>query len=577
MHYANFHKIVWLFLMLSFAFSCHDNEELTKVEDINDPPKIVVSTNHFCRVKDENGSNIKIQSATFAGKIWKPSPEGNLLLDGKNISKYDEPIDIVSEDGETSRLFLSGIENDVNYQTLTIFRNSQEFTFSSNQPQKVTLDNDIRLNFQENSYKVDNTNYSGSVTAEMIVPTLDNQNHINALPQVRKGKKISGGIGYLQIANAFYLSIKSDSGQTIESELNIDGNITKLNSGTAKLWFFNSDEAMWVEQPFENIRNSVVFDHKKSGYYCIAEWQPGAYFSGRCHITHDPLTNLKIKFLEPKAHFEIFTTNDGNWTTYLPVNTDVKAEILSTCGKIDDINLNTFNAQIVHDKDISSSGSTFAFVNGKVKDCEGKDVTSFIMTETTSGNTYYFKDHDLHFYIPTCGQENFAFYISNPSGSEKGGEVICKNESVINSGTLLACNKAKESYFNLIIEGKNKIYWQTKASLQQDGRMVLQALDEQMAVVLSVYLPSDGVGMKKDEMCNILLQEQSFLGKSIEIYCPTSTLGCGFDDVVITHFGSGTDPFIRGYFNGRFWTKTFQPLIAGYQELLGEFQIKKEF
>ena len=31
-----------------------------------------------------------------------------------------------------------------------------------------------------------------------------------------------------------------------------------------------------------------------------------------------------------------------------------------------------------------------------------------------------------------------------------------------------------------------------------------------MAVVLSVYLPSDGVGMKKDEMCNILLQEQSF-------------------------------------------------------------------
>ena len=33
--------------MLSFAFSCHDNEELTKVEDINDPPKIVVSYQSF--------------------------------------------------------------------------------------------------------------------------------------------------------------------------------------------------------------------------------------------------------------------------------------------------------------------------------------------------------------------------------------------------------------------------------------------------------------------------------------------------------------------------------------------------
>ena len=79
----------------------------------------------------------------------------------KNISKYDEPIDIVSEDGETSRLFLSGIENDVNYQTLTIFRNSQEFNLFFQSTPKVTLDNDIRLNFQENSYKVDNTNYSG--------------------------------------------------------------------------------------------------------------------------------------------------------------------------------------------------------------------------------------------------------------------------------------------------------------------------------------------------------------------------------------------------------------------------------
>ena len=76
----------------------------------------------------------------------------------------------------------------------------------------------------------------------------------------------------------------------------------------------------------------------------------GSIFFRSVSHYYDPLTNLKIKFLEPKAHFEIFTTNDGNWTTYLPVNTDVKAEILSTCGKIDDINLNTFNAQIVHDK-----------------------------------------------------------------------------------------------------------------------------------------------------------------------------------------------------------------------------------
>lgn len=98
-----------------------------------------------------------------------------------------------------------------------------------------------------------------------------------------------------------------------------------------------------------------------------------------------------------------------------------------------------------------------------------------------------------------------------------------------------------------------------------------------MIPVLSLYLPANSVGMQKDEMCNILIQEPSFFGKKVELFCPTSTLGCGFDEVVITHIKDEDNGYIRGYFKGRFWTKTFDPLSANYNEMSGEFQIKKDF
>lgn len=569
-------KIFWLFL-LTLVFSCHDNEEVTQVEDVTDPPKIVISTSHFCTIKDENGSDLDMISAAFGGKTWQASVDGNLLVEGKQISKYYEPLEVNNQDGFSSKVFLSGTENDVNYQTLGVFTQYQYYTFTTDQTKSYALDDNINLEFNANSYMLGPANYTGSVLSQVVIPDMFNSNHINALPHVRIGKKTTGSIGYLNVAVSFYVAIQGNNHQNLSSTMKIVGNHTLEDNGPSKLWFFDQNKAVWVEHPMKVKGDNVEFKYENSGFYCIGEWQPGAYFTGQVHVGDLPLAHLQLKFVNIENQFDIYTSNKGNWTTYLPLNTEVNAQIHTSCGIVKELQINTINGTRFIDSDIADSTSDFVFIDGIVKDCDGKDATNFVLQETQSGNTFFVKGHTFQIYLPSCGQEKFSITVSNQLGDEKGPKLDWKNDNVINTGTWLACDMANEPYFNLIIDGKNKIYWNTKSSLHQDGRMILQALDEQMSPVLSMILPTDGVGMKHDEMCNILLQEPSFLGKQIEVFCPTSTLGCGFEEIFITHFGDGADGYIRGYFKGRFWAKTFEPLSANYSEINGEFHIKKEF
>lgn len=120
-------------------------------------------------VNDENGSDLVFESATFAGKTWKASSDGDLLVQGKQISKYYEPLEVTHKDGSTSKVFLSGTENDVNYHNLGMFTHYQNFTIATDQSKSYELENDIELVLFANSYTIGAVNYSGTVNAKIVI------------------------------------------------------------------------------------------------------------------------------------------------------------------------------------------------------------------------------------------------------------------------------------------------------------------------------------------------------------------------------------------------------------------------
>ena len=84
-------------------------------------------------------------------------------------------------------------------------------------------------------------------------------------------------------------------------------------------------------------------------------------------------------------------------------------------------------------------------------------------------------------------------------------------------------------------------------------------------------------GEYENTQLNIAFEDKTLGTRGYSLYCPTSPYGCGFTKFVITHFPATQGQWIRGYFEGEFWIKTFQPLTAGYRPVKGEFQVFRDF
>ena len=80
-------NILLLFFLITI-FSCHKNEEFTTTENVDDPPKITISTTHVIQVKDENGKAVDEFTSTVAGKNINVSNGNIAVFESKLINKY---------------------------------------------------------------------------------------------------------------------------------------------------------------------------------------------------------------------------------------------------------------------------------------------------------------------------------------------------------------------------------------------------------------------------------------------------------------------------------------------------------
>ena len=571
-------KINWIIafgiLMIS---ACHTNEEEVTFVENNDPPKVTVSTVQTARIINENGTSLTNYDATYNAQQQNDLSQAFLIFDGKRVKKYGEKMTITTSKGKVSDFVVSGLENDINYTVLTVFEQRNQEAFDHLEKKVFPISKNINLQTQTTTYTLNGNSYAGKVNLTYFSPDVGNTFHLTAIPTNRVGKELNGERNYLDIYEAFYLDLIADNGQNLEAELNITNHW--LNEKDNKLWFFDVENAVWKIIETTNRNQIHSFTHKKKGFYCIARSIPGLYVSGYLDLSSKPVSNLRINLKFGNSSQSVFTSALGKWTAFLPSESDINAEIVAECGTLTSFNIKTKNTPIANLKtSLESSRRLFANIVGQVKDCNGELNTDYILKNHTNNTTYYFtKGSTTDILIPVCGLTEVALSTSSINGREEGNIVLWPVNDIIETGTWFACDMAKKPYFNLIIDGVNKMYWQSKTQKNIDGRWVIALTNGQLESVLTITVPDDGVGNKSDNRLNILLREKSFEGNSYEIYCPTSTQGCGFDHFEITHFDYKDDKWIRGYFKGRFWVKTLTSLTAGYKNVEGEFQVKKEF
>ena len=569
-------KINWLVAFgILLISACHTNEEEIILTEDNDPPRVTISTTQTARVINEKGEALLNFDATYNQQQQYDLSLAFVIFDGKKVNKYGEKLTLQSTSGLTSTYVVSGVENDINYSVLTVFENRNKVEFANDTKMNIAINDKTTLTTQPNSYTIDGSSYNSKVNMTYFSPDLNNDIHLTAIPANRVGKDVDGQHKYLEIYDVFYLDILSENSQHIDAKLGISSEYLQEND--LNIWSFDYDKALWLPVIMEV--NSQSFSYQKSGYYCIAKSKKGIYASGQLSSENTPISNIRLNLHDGHSRQSIFTSAQGKWFAFLPADTDVRADVTAACGPIATFNIKTQNTPIENLKtSIDNSSQNFAKIVGQVKDCNGDLNMDYILKNHTDQTSYYFaKGSSTDIYIPMCGSEEVTLSTSSIDGSEEGNKVTWRVEDIIQTGTWFVCDRAKNPYFNLIIDGTNKMYWQTKTQKNSDGRWSIDLKDEQSNVVLTIFVPDDGVGEKADNRLNILLREKSFEGQGYEIFCPTSTQGCGFEHFEITHFDFQNDDFIRGYFKGRFWVKTLSPLTAGYKNVEGEFQLLKEF
>jgi hypothetical protein len=555
--------------------SCHENEEEVTIIETNDPPRVTISTTQTARVINENGEALLNYDATYNQQQQNDLAQSFVLFDGKLVNKYGEKLTIHTASGVSSTYIVSGVENDINYSMLTVFEKRNKIEVGHDAKMNITINDETTLTTQPNTYTIDGNSYNTKVNITHFNPDLNNDVHISAIPANRVGKDINGEHKYLEIYDVFYLDVRSENGQPLETKLGIISDYLQEND--LKIWSFDYDKSIWL--PVKTEDNNQFFIYQKSGFYCKAKSKPGIYASGQLALENTPISNIRINLHDGQSRQSVFTSGKGKWIAFLPANADVRVDVRAACGPIETFNIKTENTTLENLKtSLDNSSQLFAKIVGQVKDCNGDLNVDYILKNHSDQTTYYFtKGSSTDIYVPVCGSEEVTLSTSTIDGNEEGNRVTWSVEEIIQTGTWFACDRAKNPYFNLIIDGTNKMYWQTKTQKNNDGRWSIDLLDEQSNVVLSIFVPDDGAGKKADTRLNILLREQSFEGQGYEIFCPTSTLGCGFEKFEITHYDFKNDNFIRGYFKGRFWVKTLSPLTAGHKNVEGEFQLKKEF
>lgn len=569
---------ILIFLILSSIVACHDNEVIITETETIDPPKIMVSATHAIKVTNEFGKKITTYTASF-NQQQQIAQSGNLIVfDSKNINKHGEKLTILDSKGFEHPFLISGHENDINYSVVTVFENKNITNITTDVPASIVKTNEYDITTVANSFSKNRSPFSGNLVTTTFVPDLENDYHNKAIPQIRIGKNQKGQRVFIDVSEVFFLKINTTIQENIECDVTISGNTDALINGKEKIWFCDMDAATWKEVITDAKNGNIKFKYQNSGFYCIGEDKPGIYVSGQSLMQEQAIANIELKIGSGTDVQYIYTSAQGHWMTYLEAESRISAEIIAACGKIHTSTIETSDKDITgYNIDLTDQKHKFSKIRGQVKDCEGKILNEYMIQNSTNNMVYFLgKNGLIDVWIATCDEPTITLSTSDISGKEEGNRVVWTVNDELDTGSWFACARAKSPYFNLIIAGENKMYWQSRTIKNGDHKMVIQLL-ENTEIPMTLILPSDGIGEKMDNQLNILLREKSFAGKGYEIYCPTSTIGCGFERFAITHFDHQGDQFIRGYFKGNFWVKTLSPLAAGYKYIEGEFQVKKEF
>jgi hypothetical protein len=143
----------------------------------------------------------------------------------------------------------------------------------------------------------------------------------------------------------------------------------------------------------------------------------------------------------------------------------------------------------------------------------------------------------------------------------------------INFGELTICDDLKKEYVIYKIDNDITTYTEVNTVYTSSTLEIIDTKGGSNPGFWLRFTHGGDTGMLDTQASNIKWNNPSFGGYGILINCPSSN-SCGFEKIEINYLEENDD-YIRGRFNGKFWSQILSPSGAGYKEMDCIFQVNK--
>lgn len=565
-------RYLTILTILTFPFfGCFKDTEDTTEVIIKPVPSITIGTaNVVVKVQDETGQAISGLTARF-NKITKVVENASIFhFEGENIDKENELLTLTTAQGKSYEFNLYNIENQVNYHQITLFSQVKHSAFSSRETHVLPLpSNSFELKFIPQVYQSGALDYAGEIRAEYIDYDMSNPIHRQAIPGgnivVDKGvKKI------IHPKKAFTINLESPDEKSLTWAKPHIGEFAEVFPSGSFLLFYDKEAHRW--KILSGLDQKNEFPLSASGTYIVAELADYHIINGTWLIDNNPLPGHDIEITSQGFSTTIHTTNTGYWEAVVPANQQVVIKALFACPSTVETEVVTIGEKTsTGTRNFSAPGITFIEAKGSLLDCKHQPLQEgFLLFQGPDAReVVYIKGNKFDIILPVCSASDWTFAVKSGNSTSTELNVI---QNSLNLGNVYVCEDLKEQYVALeTSDGYSNLF--QSILFEDDGQVMILEMNNAPLKFYIKIKHSGTPGIIPNENANIVWRDPNFVDQGIEIECPSSS-SCGFEHIELTQYSEGD--WVRGSFSGRFWTKTFDPLTAKYQNVHVDFQVKKQ-
>ncbi|MGB4849769.1 MAG: hypothetical protein WBP41_17720 [Saprospiraceae bacterium] len=565
-------KPILLYLLgLILLLSCHkDSDTEILVVDKPDPPAVIISTK-LVTLSDTTSAYTAHSHQYFAAETASFDALPYAYTKGSLINRDFEPIRLITTDNLEFLNIQSLIENDVNYVhwNLPVIKTYSGQTID---PSEFIVNAFSKIVIPAHALTFLNGDaYDGAF--KIFAADLDpHSDQVSSIPSFTGLNTDHEQISLL-FDHCFFVEAKSSDGEKLKfKEGAFISTSSSLPSGT---WYFQKAKGIWIQTDALQ-QNKIILS--ESGYYGEAIEKTLIRVKGTLDINGIPAINQPITITYAGLQRTVYTTNSGRWAIQVPASTECKAQIDLTCNQsFQKIFITTTESQMEMPIHIENTSFSTSVIKGIARDCDANPLKDHIIILRGIQNTFiYNSDPDINISLPVCSGSLIGISDANTQNAQSGPTISWTPKDTIDIHSVFACVQARNEYLTLTVSGEHKIYWDLKSSINAQHRLIIENTNLEPELQFQIAVTGNAPGQYTDNMLNILFEDMHLGTKGYSLNCPTSS-SCGFTDFTLTHYAPQSGEWIRGYFTGRFWIKTFNPLTAGYRSVEGEFQVYREF